>query len=162
MTRRAASSGLFLKLGSVWLLAISLTLTSAMAQTPGQERAKGAAAAALVAAPTIFRAGCDATSKNDGDRLFCIARTMAAEKGAQFLYNSKLREIAAGRDRMITTFLKTKQFAEKIYDDCMLRHGDEIEASGSFSQMDEICKLEKEDIYAGMERFSKVFNDGLK
>jgi len=144
------------------VLAFGFWAPLAGAQTAGQEQAKGAAAAALVASPQIFLSGCNATAKNDSDRLFCTMRSIAAEKGAQFVYDTKLREIGEGRGRRVVTFLLVKQFAEKVYDECMLRHGDEIESSGSFSQSDSICKLEKADTYEGMTLFDKVYNDGIK
>jgi hypothetical protein len=144
------------------ILALALWTPLAEAQTADQERAKGAAAAALVVSPQIFLSACNATAKNDGDYLFCTIRSMAAEKGAKFMHDRKLREIRDGRDRRVTGFVLTKQFAEKIYDNCMLRHADEIESSGSFSQSDTICKVEKADTYEGMTLFDKVYNDGIK
>lgn len=144
------------------ILAFGFYGSLAEAQTVGQEQAKGAAAAALVASSQIFLSGCNATAKNDGDRLFCTMRSIAAEKGAKFVYDTKLREIRDGRDRRVVTFVLVKQFAEKVYDECMLRHGDEIESSGSFSQSDTICKLEKADTYEGMTHFNKVFQDGIR
>ncbi|WP_395317032.1 hypothetical protein [Variovorax sp. UC74_104] len=161
----AVVQGGFVRMGGIprtAILALALWTPLAEAQTADQERTKGAAAAALVMSPQIFLSACNATAKNDGDYLFCTVRSMAAEKGAKFMYDSKLREIRDGRDRRVAAFVLTKQFAEKVYDNCMMRHADEIESSGSFSQSDSICKLEKTDTYEGMTHFNKVYHDSIK
>lgn len=146
------------------LFSIGLLLAPllAFAQAPHQERAKGVAAATIVTVPLFFRQDCEAGAADFAGRLHCVIRTMAVERGAKFTYEMKLREIRDGRDRMVAVFLKTKQFAEKVYDDCMTRRADEIEQAGSFSESNAICQSEKNDTYVGMEQFNKAFNDGLK
>lgn len=111
---------------------------------------------------TSFRMGCIMDGANNNQdkgvtKAWCIAREVDVEKGIGFASGLAAKEDMGKALSRPQLYIKIKQFAEKIYDDCLLRKTEGTDSLEELKLSHSICSISRDDVYTGIDLFREEY-----